>query len=86
MEKKISKVAVYVRKSREEETEETLNRQQAVLIDLCEKNKWSWELFKEVGSSQELEEREELQKMLEKVNLFYFYAVVVADLDRLSSN
>lgn len=34
MEKKISKVAVYVRKSREEETEETLNRQQAVLIDL----------------------------------------------------
>jgi site-specific DNA recombinase len=86
MEKKISKVAIYVRKSREEETEETLNRQQAVLIDLCEKNDWSWELFKEVGSSQDLEEREELQKMLEKIKLFYFDAIVVADLDRLSRN
>ncbi|MDQ0197467.1 recombinase family protein [Neobacillus ginsengisoli] len=86
IEKKVSKVAVYVRKSREEETEETMNRQQAVLIDLCEKNNWSWELFKEVGSSQDLAEREELQKMLEKVNLFYFDAVVVADLDRLSRN
>jgi site-specific DNA recombinase len=86
VDKKIKAVAVYVRKSREEETEETLNRQQAVLIDLCEKNNWSWELFKEVGSSQEYEEREELQKVLQKVQVFHYDAVVVADLDRLSRN
>lgn len=85
MGKQITSVAVYVRKSRPEETEETLNRQQNVLTELCKRNGWEYELFKEVGSSQDLE-REGLQKMLEKVKLFLFDAVVIADLDRLSRN
>ncbi len=85
MEKKISKVAVYVRKSRPEEDEETLNRQQSVLTDLCESNGWEYEVFREVGSSQDLD-RPELQKLLKNVNLFYYDGVVVADLDRLSRN
>ncbi len=81
----ISNVAVYVRKSREDETDETLNRQQAVLTDLCERNGWNYELYKEVGSSQDLD-RPVLQAMLGKVSTFHFDAVVVADLDRLSRN
>lgn len=85
MEKKISKVAVYVRKSRPEEDEETLNRQQTVLTDLCESNGWEYEVFREVGSSQDLD-RPELQKLLRNVKLFYYDGIVVADLDRLSRN
>ncbi len=83
--KDISTVAVYVRKSREDETDETLNRQQAVLVELCIRNGWNYKLFKEVGSSQDLD-RLELQAMLGKVSTFHFDAVVVADLDRLSRN
>lgn len=85
MEKKLTNVAIYVRKSREEEDESTLLRQQKVLTDLCVKNLWKYELFKEVGSSQDLE-RVQLQEMLNKVKAFHFDAIVVADLDRLSRN
>ncbi|MDZ5712781.1 recombinase family protein [Jeotgalibacillus haloalkalitolerans] len=85
MEREIKKVAVYVRKSREEETEDTLNRQQSVLIDLCEKNQWEYELFKEVGSSQEYD-RPQLQEMLENIRAFMYDGIVIADLDRLSRN
>lgn len=85
MEKNITSVAVYIRKSREEETEETLNRQQSVLVDYCKKNNWKYDIYKEVGSSQELE-REQLQAMLEKVKLFHYDGVIIADLDRLSRN
>ncbi|TCP69728.1 recombinase family protein [Baia soyae] len=76
-------VAVYVRKSREEETEDTLQRQQSVLIDLCERNHWKYDVYKEVGSSQELD-RPELQKMISRIKLFHYDAVVSADQDRLS--
>ena len=85
MEKKLTNVAIYVRKSREEEDESTLLRQQKVLTDLCVKNLWKYELFKEVGSSQDIE-RVQLQEMLNKVKAFHFDAIVVADLDRLSRN
>lgn len=81
----IKKVAIYVRKSRKEETDETLKRQEEVLISFCEKHHWSYEKFKEIGSSQNLD-RPELQKMLKKIKLFLYDAIVVADLDRLSRN
>jgi len=83
MDREINNVAVYVRKSREEETEDAIDRQKSVLIDICKKSNWEYELFKEVGSSQDID-RLELQNMLEKVKLFQYDAIVVADLDRLS--
>lgn len=85
MERKINRVGIYVRKSREEETEDMIKRQLAALVDHCKKNEWEYEVFMEVGSSQDLD-RPELQKMLEKVKMFYFDGVVIADLDRLSRN
>jgi DNA invertase Pin-like site-specific DNA recombinase len=85
MDRKIAKVAVYVRKSRPDETDDVLNRQKDVLLDLCKRNQWEYELFIEVGSSQDLD-REELQNMLNKVKLFHFDAVVSSDQDRLSRN
>lgn len=78
-------VAVYVRKSREEETEDTLKRQEETLVEICRKNKWEYEIYKEVGSSQDLE-RQQLQAMLDKVKSFHYDGIVVADLDRLSRN
>ncbi|PHF35400.1 recombinase [Bacillus toyonensis] len=83
--KKKEIVAVYIRKSREDEGQEALMRQQEVLIELCEKNNWNYELFVEVGSSQDLD-RVELQRMLSKIKHFEFDAVVCSDLDRLSRN
>lgn len=85
MDKKLTNVAVYVRKSREDETDDTLMRQQKVLTDLCVKNIWKYDLYKEVGSSQSIE-RPQLQAMLDSVKAFHYDAVVVADLDRLSRN
>lgn len=83
MEREIKKVSIYVRKSREEETDDALKRQQSVLKELCEKNDWQYDLYKEVGSSQDID-RPELQKMLNRIKLFEYDGVVVADLDRLS--
>lgn len=85
MAKKISQVGLYIRKSRDDESNEALERQQQVLIDMCVKNIWKYDIYKEVGSSQDLD-RPELQKMLDKVKGFHYDAIVCADLDRLSRN
>lgn len=82
---KIKKVAVYSRKSRPEETEEILQRQLAILLDMCEKNEWDYEVFQEVGSSQDIN-RPELNKMLNKVQKYEYDAIVITDQDRLSRN
>lgn len=85
MEREIKNVAVYVRKSRDEETTDALKRQRSVLVDLCEKNNWNYDVYFEVGSSQQIE-NPELQKMLTKIQSFNYDGVVISDLDRLSRN
>lgn len=80
---KIKKVAIYSRKSRPDETDEVLQRQLAFLVDKCVENNWEFEVFQEVGSSQDIN-RPELNKMLEKVQAFHYDAIVVTDQDRLS--
>ncbi|WP_163528814.1 recombinase family protein [Halobacillus ihumii] len=81
---KIKKVAIYIRKSRPDETDEALKNQLAVLIDICIKNGWEYEIFKEYGSSQGI--NTELTKMLDKVQSFHYDAVVVAEQSRLGRN
>jgi|GEM_PF-1226662 len=83
---KIKKVAIYSRKSRPEETEETIKRQLAFLVDKCMENNWEFEVYQEVGTSQSIDDkvRPELNKMLDKVQRYEFDAVVVTDQDRLS--
>ncbi|OIU71491.1 recombinase [Rossellomorea aquimaris] len=80
---KIKKVAIYSRKSRPDETEDTIKRQLAFLVDKCVENNWEFEVFQEVGSSQDIN-RPELNKMLEKVQSFHYDAIVITDQDRLS--
>lgn len=85
----IKHVAVYLRLSRDEENlgiEQILANHRQTLIDLCNENKWSYEIFEEVASSSTIINREQMVKMLDRIEQDYYDAVVVMDVDRLSRN
>ncbi|MCY9007131.1 recombinase family protein [Peribacillus frigoritolerans] len=86
---KIKHVAVYLRLSRDEENlgiEQILDNHRQTLINLCNENKWSYEIFEEVASSSTIINREQMVKLLDRIQQDYFDAVVVMDIDRLSRN
>lgn len=80
------KVALYLRKSREEESiEETLARHERMLIDYCKRNNLIIEhIYKEVVSGESLESRPQAQQMLIDVENGCYDGVVVIELERLS--
>ncbi|PFU29312.1 recombinase [Bacillus cereus] len=85
----IKHVAVYLRLSRDEENqgiEQVLANHRQTLISICNENKWSYELFEEVASSSTIINREQMVKLLDRVEQNYYDAVVVMDVDRLSRN
>ncbi|AOZ89331.1 recombinase [Bacillus xiamenensis] len=85
----IKHVAVYLRLSRDEENlgiEQVLANHRQTLIELCNQNKWSYELFEEVASSSTIINREQMVKLLDRIEQDYYDAVVVMDIDRLSRN
>jgi site-specific DNA recombinase len=85
----IRHVAVYLRRSRDEEgkgIDEVLKVHEATLKDLCKQNKWSYELYREIASSSSIEGRPEMTKLLERIKEYRYDAVVVMDIDRLSRN
>ncbi|WP_191561608.1 recombinase family protein [Metabacillus idriensis] len=79
------KVALYVRKSREEEggAEETLHNQRETLIRIAEQKGYRYDLFQEVESSINWN-RPELAKMLEGIIQGKYSRVLVTHPDRLS--
>lgn len=79
------KVALYVRKSREEEggAEETLLNQRETLVRIAEQKGYSYDLFQEVESSINWN-RPELAKMLEGILQGKYSRVLVTHTDRLS--
>ena len=83
---KIKKVAIYSRKSRPDETEDALQRQLQILIDMAVKNNWEWEIFQEVGSSMSIDEKErpELNELLRGIQAYEYDGILVTDADRLS--
>lgn len=81
---KIKKVAIYSRKSRPDETNEVLKRQLQTLLDMATTNNWEFEVFQEVGSSQDI--NNELDKLLNKVQKYEYDAVVVTEQSRLGRN
>lgn len=81
---KIKKVAIYSRKSRPDETNEVLKRQLQTLLDMATANEWEFEVFQEVGSSQDI--NIELDKLLNKVQKYEYDAVVVTEQSRLGRN
>ncbi|PFW95205.1 recombinase family protein [Bacillus pseudomycoides] len=85
----IKNVAIYLRLSRDEENkgiESILENHRNKLTELCQQNKWKYEIFQEIASSRTIELREQLTDMLERVKQNLYDAVVVMDVDRLSRN
>lgn len=84
----IKKVALYLRKSREEENESreaTLARHERMLRDYCEANNLSIvKVYKEVVSGENLDARPQARLMLDAVADKEFDGVVVVELERLS--
>lgn len=85
---KSSSVALYLRKSREEETETreaTLARHERMLLDYCAHNGLTVaETYREVVSGESLDARPEARAMLEAVAEGKFGGVAVIELERLS--
>ena len=81
-------VAIYLRKSREdqEETrEETLARHERMLFDYCKRNDLLIkEIYKEVVSGESIDNRPEMQRLLNDVAKCKYDGVVVIEIERLS--
>lgn len=84
----IIKTALYLRKSREDLTEnkeETLARHEKMLNDYCTKNNLSIvAIYKEVVSGENIANRPEMQKLLNDVASNKYDAVACIELERLS--
>ena len=76
------KVAIYLRKSRGDVEE--LEKHKIQLLDICQKNNYSYDLYEEIGSSDSLEERPRMNQLLD--NIYKYSRVLVVALDRLSRN
>lgn len=81
-------VAIYLRKSREEETEtreETLARHERILLDFCCRSNLNIiKTYKEVVSGESIEKRPQMIQLLEDVSKCMYDGVVVVELERLS--
>lgn len=86
--RKMNNVAIYLRKSREEEIEtreETLARHERILNDYCVANKLNIaKTYKEVVSGESIEKRPRMKELLNDVENGLYDGVVVVELERLS--
>lgn len=79
-------VAIYIRKSRVEETEADLLKHKVILLDICKKQKWKYEIYWEVANSSTIKDRPEMLRLLKDIEASKYDAVLVIDQDRLSRN
>lgn len=81
-------VALYLRKSRDEEyetKEATLDRHERMLTEYCKRyNLYIKDIYKEVVSGENLDDRPQARAMLEAVSNGEYDGVVVVELERLS--
>lgn len=83
----VKDVAIYLRKSREDEElkEETLARHEKMLLDYCKRNKLNIvKTYKEVVSGESIANRPEMQKLLDDVASGLYNGVVCVEIERLS--
>jgi site-specific DNA recombinase len=76
-------VATYLRKSRAESMED-LEKHRLILNDLCHKSNFKFVEYKEVGTSDSIEMRPKISKLLTEVEDRVYDAVCVVEYDRLS--
>ncbi|MFB7642648.1 recombinase family protein [Peribacillus butanolivorans] len=85
MDTNIKEVAIYLRKSRDETDgkEDVLAKHESLLLEYISKNKLKYKIYKEIGSSEYIDSRPEMLKLLKDVEQNLYDAVLVVDLDRL---
>jgi len=94
LEGKVEKAAGYVRKSRPKAENHGLDEELRIQRDLemqidrineaMEIKGWEFELYKEVKSGENMEDRDELNRMLRDIEMGLFDVLVIVDYDRLS--
>ncbi len=84
----MEKVALYLRKSRDEDCDDIeilLKRHETQLRDYCKRNNlYIVKIYREVVSGGTIENRPEMQQLLDEVSARSYNGVVVMDLERLS--
>lgn len=80
--KDVKNVAIYLRRSRGEETEDLIKHERSS-IQVCEKYGWSYTIYKEIGSGDSIEARPIMCELLDDVGIGLYDAVVVTYYDRL---
>ncbi|MFN7250785.1 MAG: recombinase family protein [Anaerobacillus sp.] len=84
---RVKQIAMYLRKSRQDEgleTEATLANHRKILKKIAQDYNWIYEIYEEVASSIDMDIRTELTRMLKEVEKGSYDAVLVMDVDRLS--
>jgi site-specific DNA recombinase len=82
---KIKKVAVYLRKSREDDNvEDTLAKHKIQILPFIESKDWVYDLFEEIGSGDKIRERPVFMELLDLIEEGKYDAIVVIAVDRLT--
>ncbi|MCM3115473.1 recombinase family protein [Neobacillus sp. MER 74] len=81
----IKDIAIYLRKSRDEEGKaDVLSKHRNILVEYANKHNLNYKLYEEIGSSQSIEARPEMVQLLNDIENDLYDAVLVVDLDRLT--
>lgn len=84
---KVKKVAIYLRKSRDEngDTEDTLWKHRTRLKEYAEKNGWQYDVYEEEFITGEtLKDRPIIQQLLQEIEKYKYDGILVVHPDRLS--
>lgn len=84
---RVKQIAIYLRKSRQDEgleTEATLANHRNILTRIADEQNWNYDIYEEVASSIDMDIRTELTRMLKQMKTAHYDAVLVIDVDRLS--
>lgn len=86
MKPNIKDVAIYLRKSRDDSDgqEDVLAKHESLLLEYAKSHNFKYKIYKEIGSSEYIDWRPEMVRLLTDVEQELYDAVLVVDLDRLS--
>ncbi len=80
----IKHVAIYLRKSRDEgEYDDVLSKHRDTLVSYANAQKWTYQLYEEIGSGESIAKRKKMQQLLAHVDDGRYDGVLVMDIDRL---
>lgn len=78
---------IYLRKSREDiNKEDSLENHRTILTNLCNNKGWEYTIFEEIGTSDSLEQRTEINKVIKLIKAGKVKRIICMALDRLSRN